>query len=82
MCGTYKLQSLLGEGAFGKVVKCVRQADNKMVAMKVLKKHKNYHYQAEKEVSANVFVEVCGSGMVLLLSACGVTKTQIYIFSG
>lgn len=74
MCGTYKVESLLGEGAFGKVVKCIRQTDNKMVAMKVLKKRGNYHYQAEKEVSADIFVKMCESRLVLLLYSCDVTN--------
>ncbi|TWW60040.1 Homeodomain-interacting protein kinase 2 [Takifugu flavidus] len=51
-CHTYEVQSFLGEGSFGKVVKCVRSKDDKTVAVKVLKKEGRYHDQAKSELNA------------------------------
>lgn len=79
-CHTYEVQSLLGEGSFGKVVKCVRTKDGKTVAVKVLKKEGRYHDQAKAEVSADSFVWVCirfGSATLCLWF----DQLQIDIFS-
>lgn len=58
-CHTYEVQSFLGEGSFGRVLKCIRSKDNKTVAVKVLKKEGRYHGQAKAEVSVDIFVCVC-----------------------
>lgn len=68
-CHNYEVQSFLGEGSFGKVVKCVRSNDNRTVAVKVLKKEGRYHDKAKAEVSVDIFVclcmRVCASGLCL-----------------
>ncbi|XP_029701395.1 homeodomain-interacting protein kinase 2-like [Takifugu rubripes] len=48
----YLVQSILGEGAFGKVVKCIRLRDNKTVAVKVMKKEEDYYDCVEQEIQA------------------------------
>ncbi|XP_056877498.1 homeodomain-interacting protein kinase 2-like [Takifugu flavidus] len=48
----YLVQSILGEGAFGKVVKCIRLRDNKTVAVKVIKKEEDYYDCVEQEIQA------------------------------
>lgn len=69
-CHTYEVQSFLGEGSFGKVVKCVRSKDDKTVAVKVLKKEGRYHDQAKAEVSVDIFESVC----VMCVSVVGSVK--------
>uniref|UniRef100_A0A674MQ41 Protein kinase domain-containing protein n=1 Tax=Takifugu rubripes TaxID=31033 RepID=A0A674MQ41_TAKRU len=54
-----KLKSILGEGSFGKVVKCLRLKDNKTVAVKVIKKKGDYYDRVEKEVCNTNFVHIC-----------------------
>lgn len=49
----YQVQSILGEGSFGKVVKCVRLKDKKTVAVKIIKKEGHYYARVKKEVCAN-----------------------------
>lgn len=51
----YQVQSILGEGSFGKVVKCVRLKDKKTVAVKIIKKEGHYYARVKKEVCANSF---------------------------
>lgn len=51
----YVVQSILGEGSFGKVVKCVRLKDKKTVAVKIIKKEGHYYARVKKEVCANSF---------------------------
>lgn len=46
----YQVQSILGEGTFGKVAKCVRMADKKTVAIKMIKKRGSC-VDAQKEVA-------------------------------
>ncbi|XP_029704506.1 homeodomain-interacting protein kinase 2-like [Takifugu rubripes] len=60
----YQVQSILGEGSFGKVVKCIRLKDNKTVAVKVIKKKGAYYDRVEKEIQAllklkNLDLEIC-----------------------
>lgn len=50
---SYQVQSILGEGSFGKVVKCVRLKDKKTVAVKLIKKEGHYYARVKKEVCAN-----------------------------
>ena len=47
---TYSVQSLLGQGAFGKVAACTRTRDNLKVAIKTMKKVGNFVEQAKEEV--------------------------------
>lgn len=49
----YQVQSILGEGSFGKVVKCVRLKDKKTVAVKIIKKEGHYYARVKKEVCPN-----------------------------
>lgn len=49
---TFQVQSTLGEGAFGKVVKCVRVGCTTPLAIKVIKNRRFYRQQAKKEVRA------------------------------
>lgn len=72
---TFRVQSILGEGAFGKVVKCVRVGSTTPIAIKVIKNRKFYHQQAKKEVRAinplcHVWCQhverVCSSGVNLV----------------
>lgn len=53
---TFQVQSILGEGAFGKVVKCVRVGCTTPIAIKVIKNRKFYRQQAKKEVRAENFL--------------------------
>lgn len=46
----YQVQSILGEGTFGKVAKCARMADKKIVAIKMIKK-RGTCADAQKEVA-------------------------------
>lgn len=46
----YQVQSILGEGTFGKVAKCLRMADKTIVAIKMIKKRGPF-LGAEREVS-------------------------------
>ncbi|XP_030601127.1 homeodomain-interacting protein kinase 3-like [Archocentrus centrarchus] len=46
---TYQVSTILGEGTFGKVVKCVRMADKKTVAIKVTKKEA-FEWMAKEEL--------------------------------
>lgn len=46
----YQVQSILGEGTFGKVAKCMRMADKKIVAIKMIKKRGSCA-DAQKEVA-------------------------------
>ncbi|XP_044027491.1 homeodomain-interacting protein kinase 1-like isoform X2 [Siniperca chuatsi] len=48
----YLVQSFLGQGAFGKVVKCTRMDDMKTVAIKMMKNEGSYVMQAKEEVAA------------------------------
>ncbi|KAA8586107.1 hypothetical protein FQN60_007676 [Etheostoma spectabile] len=48
----YQVQSFLGQGTFGTVAKCMRMADKKTVAIKILKNHVASVTQAKQEVSA------------------------------
>lgn len=45
----YQVQSILGEGTYGKVAKCVRMVDKKTVAIKMIKKRGSC-MDAQKEV--------------------------------
>lgn len=51
----FQVQSILGEGAFGKVLKCVRVGRTTPIAIKVIKSSKFYRQQAKKEVRAERF---------------------------
>ncbi|XP_056871412.1 homeodomain-interacting protein kinase 2-like [Takifugu flavidus] len=60
----YLVLSILGEGTFGKVVKCIRLKDNKTVAVKVIKKEEDYYDCVEDEIQAllklkNLDPEIC-----------------------
>lgn len=46
----YQVQAILGEGTFGKVAKCLRMADKKIVAIKMIKKRGSC-VDAQKEVA-------------------------------
>lgn len=46
----YQVQSILGEGTFGKVAKCTRMMDKKTVAIKMIKKRGSC-VDAQKEVA-------------------------------
>lgn len=46
------MQSILGEGSFGKVAKCTRMNDLQTVAIKVIKNSGSY-FEAEEEVTAD-----------------------------
>lgn len=46
----YQVQSILGEGTFGKVAKCIRMVDKKIVAIKMIKK-RGTCVDAQKEVT-------------------------------
>lgn len=46
----YQVQSILGEGTFGKVAKCTRMNDKKIVAIKMIKKRGSCT-DAQKEVA-------------------------------
>ncbi|CAB1415797.1 unnamed protein product [Pleuronectes platessa] len=48
----YEVQSLLGQGSFGKVVKCIRLEDNKTVAIKMIKLQPSNINSANQEVAA------------------------------
>lgn len=69
-CHTYEVQSLLGEGSYGRVVRCVRRTDNTTVAVKVLKKEGRYHDQAKAEVSLKECVCVCAGACMLRPCVC------------
>lgn len=66
----YQVQCILGEGSFGKVVKCVRLKDKKTVAVKIIKKEGHYYARVKKEV--------CAANLCLCLAASppegGLTK--------
>ncbi|XP_071766348.1 homeodomain-interacting protein kinase 2-like [Centroberyx gerrardi] len=47
----YKLQAVLGEGSFGKVVRCLKLDTNESVAEKMLKKREACIRESEKEVA-------------------------------
>ncbi|XP_034428971.1 homeodomain-interacting protein kinase 1-like [Hippoglossus hippoglossus] len=49
---TYQVQSLIGKGAFGKVAKCLRMEDKKIVAIKMIKKQGCNEKQTNREVAA------------------------------
>lgn len=49
------MESVVGEGLFGKVVKCLRLKDNKTVAIKVLKNKRHCFTHIKKEVCASSF---------------------------
>lgn len=66
----YQVQSILGEGSFGKVVKCVRLKDKKTVAVKIIKKEGHYYARVKKEVCGNNF-SFC---LAAWLSLGGLTK--------
>lgn len=66
----YQVQSILGEGSFGKVVKCVRLKDKKTVAVKIIKKEGHYYARVKKEVCANN-LSFC---LAAWLSVGGLTK--------
>lgn len=53
---TFQVQSILGEGAFAKVYKCVRFGGTTPVAIKVLKKTHHCHEDAKAEVRADSFL--------------------------
>ncbi|XP_029353079.1 homeodomain-interacting protein kinase 1-like [Echeneis naucrates] len=46
----YQVQSILGEGTFGKVAKCTRMDDSKTVAIKMVKKRNDQAEKANAEV--------------------------------
>nr|XP_046274229.1 homeodomain-interacting protein kinase 1-like [Scatophagus argus] len=48
----YTIQSFLGQGTFGKVVKCVRMSDKKTVAIKMMKNEGSNIMQAKAEASS------------------------------
>lgn len=56
---TFQVQSILGEGAFAKVYKCVRFGGTTPFAIKVFKKTHHCHEDAKAEVSANSFLCQC-----------------------
>lgn len=49
----YLIQSILGEGTFGKVAKCTRMSDMKKVAIKVMKNRDSAIIDAQQEVGAD-----------------------------
>ncbi|XP_016894080.1 homeodomain-interacting protein kinase 1-like [Cynoglossus semilaevis] len=49
---TYRVQFIVGQGAFGTVAKCTRTADMKTVAIKIMKTEGIYMKQAKEEVAA------------------------------
>jgi len=55
----YLVESVLGQGTFGTVVKCTNVADNKTVAIKMMRDHGGLASQARKEVG-----ETCTSKCV------------------
>lgn len=52
---TLQVKSILGEGAFAKVYKCVKVRDTKPFAIKVLRKTRRCHKATKAEVCSNYF---------------------------
>ncbi len=51
----YIVQSFLGQGTFGTVVKCERVNDKKTVAIKMIKNEGNLIWQTREEVSKTAY---------------------------
>ena len=50
-CDRYKIISELGEGTFGKVVKCEDLYKGRMIAIKIIKNVKKYREAAKLEIN-------------------------------
>lgn len=55
---SFQVNSVLGEGAYGTVLKCVRVGGSTPYAIKVIKHRQNHHKVANKEVSAERLCQV------------------------
>lgn len=55
---SFQVKSVLGEGAYGTVLKCVRVGGSTPYAIKVIKHRQTHHKVAKKEVSAERLCQV------------------------
>lgn len=74
----YLVQSFLGQGTFGKVVKCLRMTDMKTVAIKMIKIHGSNVKQTNEEVGKKLGILSNMSCTIFVIMLCIVVPPTVF----